>query len=108
MRNDTKNPINEKLTRMKNMMGIKENSIQESTDLSQYSKFVMFALNFPAGWVEDCFMEKVGKTMTDHLNGKWGEAFSRGGSAGSLIYFYSGLDGTNSRIVDEYISNYYS
>lgn len=75
--------------------------------MSPNKKFVMFALNFPYNWVEDCFLEKAGKNMTDHLKTKWEDAYTRGGSSGALIHFYAMLDRKNSAIVDEYINNHY-
>lgn len=69
-------------------------------------KFVMFALNFHYNWVEDCFLEEAGESMTKHLQGKWDQSYERAGAVGAMVHFYASLDRTNSEIVDKYLENY--
>jgi hypothetical protein len=70
------------------------------------NKFVMFALNFPQNWVEQCFKDKIDNHLVNHLKIKWMTAYERGGSAGAMIYFYSSLDRNNQSIIDNYLKEY--
>ena len=67
--------------------------------------FTMFAFNYPP-----LFCLKIWKDnpyMANHLNGKFNDYHERHGASGAMISFYNSLDGTNSKIFENYLINEY-
>lgn len=71
------------------------------------NQFVMFAFNYPHNFIERAWAER-GSHMTNHLSEKFSIAYERSGANGAMTLFYTMLDSSNQKVLENYISEYYS
>lgn len=64
--------------------------------------FVMFAMNYRTGWLEEAFRHK-GSVMVAHLQSKFSDSYKRYGAMGAMINFWCELDSGNATDLITYI-----
>lgn len=66
--------------------------------------FVMFSLNYPHNFIEQCFTG----VMQDHLRRKFDEIWDKHGSRAAMVVFWSQLDEKHRDTLYEWILNNYT
>lgn len=79
-------------------------NLQETTKAT--TNFFMFAYNYPHNFISQAW--QTNHNLILHLEGKFNHWYSKVGSSGVMLKFYSELSDNNREILVKYINEYYS
>lgn len=69
---------------------------------ADYNQFVMFAMNYPYYFIEECWAED--ENLAKHLRSKFRGYYDQYGSVGAFNAFWCGLSTGNQRKLAKYIN----
>tara|TARA_A100001201_G_scaffold70839_1_gene65039 strand:+ start:3263 stop:3505 length:243 start_codon:yes stop_codon:yes gene_type:complete len=78
--------------------------MKTDTDITQVTRFMYFAYNFPIGWMEKVWADD--EHLLNHFKDKWAGGIAKCGTH-RFFDFYMNLDGKNKDKLVQWIDNNY-